>query len=185
MGNAMRTYSQCINAVFVFFLLFNLNDCSLIAGTPLMEEDLFASQTFDGSQKSAIRIAFTDTRETQPEILEAIPFQYAARKLITNELNDNQICATVAGLLIAKDKLESLAFINCLGKLYEKRIANSTMQAKQIGAIFVNLSTTDLRVFEYDAFADQLIKLITPKTHPADIENRILNLVTLSRRLFS
>ncbi len=181
----MRTYSQCLNAVFLFFLFFNLNDCSLIAGTPLLEEDLFARQTFDGSQKSSIRIAFTDIRETQPEILEAIPFQYAARKLITNELNDNQICATVAGLIIYKNELQSPAFINCLEKLYAQRIVNSAMRAKQLGAIFVSLSTTDLRVFEYDAFADQLIKLITPKTHPADIEKRILNLVSLSKRLFS
>ncbi len=180
----MRTYSQCLNAVFLFFLFFNFNDCSLIATSAFAEEDLFARHTFDESQQRAIRTTFTDIRETQPEILEAIPFQYAARKIITNELNVDQICATVAGLIISKNELQSPAFINCLEKLYAQRIVNSAMRAKQIGAIFVSLSTTDLRVFEYDAFADQLIKLITPKTHPADIEKRILNLVTLSRRLF-
>ena len=171
----MNIRSQSLNAVFLFFLLFNFSDCSLNAGTALMEEYLIARQTFDVSQQSAIRITFTVVRETQPEILEAIPFQYAARKLITNELNDNQICATVAGLLISKDKLESPAFINCLEKLYVERIANSTMQAKQIGAIFICLSTTDFLVLEHELFAGQLIKLITPKTPPADITNRILN----------
>ncbi len=185
MGNAMRTYSQRLNAVFLFFLLFNFGDCSLIASTAFVEEDLFARQTFEESQQKAIRITFADIRETQPELLEAIPFQYAARKLITNELNDNQICATVAGLLISKDKLESPAFINCLEKLYVERIANSTMQAKQIGAIFICLSTTDFLVLEHADFANKLTKLITPKTQPADIENRILNLVTITQRLLS
>ncbi len=185
MGNAMRTYSQRLNAVFLFFLLFNFGDYSLIASTAFAEEDLFARQTFEESQQKAIRITFADIRETQPELLEAIPFQYAVRKLITNELNDNQICATVAGLLIAKNELESPAFINCLEKLYAQRIANSAMQAKQIGAIFICLSTTDFLVFEYAAFADQLIKLITAEIPAADIENRILNLVTITRRLLS
>ena len=124
----MRTYSQCLNAVFVFFLLFNFGDCLLIASTALTEEDLFTRQTFDEFQQTAIRITFTGIRETQPELLEAIPFQYAARKLITNQLDTDQICATVAGLQISKDKLESPAFINCLERLYVERIANSTMQ---------------------------------------------------------
>jgi hypothetical protein len=185
MGNAMRTYSRCLNALFVFFLLFNFSDCSLIASTAFAEEDLFARQTFDTSQQTALRITFTDIRETQPEMLEAIPFQCATRKFITNELNGEQIYATVAGLLISKNELQSSDFINCLEKLYTQRIANSAMRAEQIGAIFVGLSTTDLRVFEYPAFADQLIKLITPKTPPADIANRILNLVTITQRLLS
>ena len=185
MGNAMRTYSQCLNAVFVFFLLLNFGDCSLSAGTPLTEEDLFTRHNFDESQQRAIRITFADIRETQPEMLEAIPFQYAARKFITDALNDEQICATVAGLCISKNELQSPDFINCLEKLYAQRIENSAMRAKQIGAIFICLGTTDLRIFEYAAFTDQLIKLITPKTPEADITNRILNLVTLSKRLLS
>lgn len=181
----MNIRSQCLNAVFLFFLLFNFGDCSLRASTALTEEELFARQTFDESQQKAIRITFADIRETQPELLEAIPFQCATRKFITNELNVGQICATVAGLIISKNELQSPDFINCLEKLYAQRIANSAMRAEQIGAIFVGLSTTDLRVFEYADFANKLTKLITPKTQPADIENRILNLVTITRRLLS
>ncbi len=181
----MRRYSQRLNAVFLFFLLFNFGNCSLIASTALAEEDLFARQTFDTSQQTAIRITFADLRETQPELLEAIHFQYAARKLITSALNDEQICATVAELIMSQKELESPAFINCLEKLYAQRIANSAMQAKQIGAIFVCLSTTDFLVLEHADFANKLSKLITPKTPPADIENRIINLVTITQRLLS
>ena len=163
--------------IFLFFISANL----FAAESVFAEENLYALQEFDESQKTSIRIAFECIREKTPEKFQDPDFGNAMKAFITNTLNPDQLGETILGLDFFGERLKAAGFIRCLKKLYERKIP--AMNSQQISAVFSSLmAIDDLSIFGHPEFSDKLTKLVTAKTSPADINQRIANLVVLTRR---